>query len=102
MHLIYSSQLYYDGYQQIASSLANSINSHPACPPSDKLNNIVNMGLQIDKGMNIYMSGNEWPFSAIYDFQLQLILLTYVTPLWKYKVNVLKYHMTSRHQERQS
>lgn len=40
------SQLFYDGFQSMAVSLSSAVQAHPACPPSDRLNHIVSLGLQ--------------------------------------------------------
>lgn len=40
------SQLFYDGYQTIAADLSKAIHADPACPPSDRLQNVVYVGLQ--------------------------------------------------------
>ncbi|XP_060858317.1 cleavage stimulation factor subunit 1-like [Metopolophium dirhodum] len=40
------SQLYYDGYSTIASSLATLVNANPPCAPSDRLMHVVTKGLQ--------------------------------------------------------
>ncbi|CAH1775244.1 unnamed protein product [Owenia fusiformis] len=45
------SQLFYDGYQSVAVSLANIVKAQPACPPSDKLQRIVRQGLEADDVM---------------------------------------------------
>uniref|UniRef100_A0A915KUV1 Cleavage stimulation factor 50 kDa subunit n=1 Tax=Romanomermis culicivorax TaxID=13658 RepID=A0A915KUV1_ROMCU len=37
MYRLMISQLYYDGYQQVATSLSQVVNAYPPCPPSDKL-----------------------------------------------------------------
>ncbi len=40
------SQLFYDGYQQVAVQLTNMLAVDPACPPSERLLNIVGLGLE--------------------------------------------------------
>ncbi|XP_054272971.1 cleavage stimulation factor subunit 1 [Macrosteles quadrilineatus] len=40
------SQLYYDGYTQIAQSLSAEVHPEPACPPSERLLHVINAGLQ--------------------------------------------------------
>lgn len=40
------SQLFYDGHPQIASQLAAAVMADPPCPPSDRLMNVVLVGLQ--------------------------------------------------------
>ena len=39
------SQLFYDGYQQVAVTLTNIVHADPPCPPSDRLMNIVALGM---------------------------------------------------------
>ena len=39
------SQLFYDGYQQVAVTLSNIVHADPPCPPSDRLINIVALGM---------------------------------------------------------
>jgi len=39
------SQLFYDGYQQVAVTLSNIIHTDPPCPPSDRLMHVVTLGL---------------------------------------------------------
>lgn len=43
------SQLFYDGHQTLAVSLSNMVKAHPACPPSDRLLNIVSAGLRVEQ-----------------------------------------------------
>ncbi len=48
-HLLYRlmvSQLFYDGYAQAAVQLTNLLQLEPACPPSEKLLNVVAAGLE--------------------------------------------------------
>ncbi|XP_046667557.1 cleavage stimulation factor subunit 1 isoform X1 [Homalodisca vitripennis] len=40
------SQLYYDGYSQIALNLTTEVQADPPCPPSERLLHVVNAGLQ--------------------------------------------------------
>jgi len=40
------SQLFYDGFNQMASGLVNIIQPDPPCPPSDRLYNVVMLGLE--------------------------------------------------------
>lgn len=40
------SQLFYDGYQQVALTLSNIVHTDPPCPPSDRLMNVVTLGLE--------------------------------------------------------
>ncbi|PZC70472.1 hypothetical protein B5X24_HaOG216050 [Helicoverpa armigera] len=40
------SQLYYDGFQPIAATLAAAVHADPPCPPSDRLLNLMMVGLQ--------------------------------------------------------
>ncbi|KAH9383836.1 hypothetical protein HPB48_025606 [Haemaphysalis longicornis] len=42
-------QLFYDGHQTLAVSLSNMVKAHPACPPSDRLLNIVSAGLRAEQ-----------------------------------------------------
>ncbi|KAK2165794.1 hypothetical protein LSH36_45g07027 [Paralvinella palmiformis] len=44
-----SSQLFYDGHQQLAVQLSNLVKAHPACPPSEKLIRIVSLGLKAER-----------------------------------------------------
>jgi len=39
------SQLFYDGYSQVAMQLTNILQLEQACPPSDRLLHIFNLGL---------------------------------------------------------
>lgn len=43
------SQLFYDGFPQIAAELANSIRTDPPCPPSNRLYQIMMTSLQSEK-----------------------------------------------------
>ena len=45
------SQLFYDGFQSLAVSLSSAVQAHPTCPPSDRLNHIVQLGLQHEHSM---------------------------------------------------
>ena len=40
------SQLFYDGYQQMAVQMSNMLHPDPPCPPSDRLFNVVMLGLE--------------------------------------------------------
>ncbi|XP_052745960.1 retrovirus-related Pol polyprotein from transposon 412 isoform X3 [Bicyclus anynana] len=40
------SQLYYDGFQPIAATLSAAVHADPPCPPSDRLLNLMMVGLQ--------------------------------------------------------
>ncbi|XP_054720431.1 cleavage stimulation factor subunit 1-like [Uloborus diversus] len=42
------SQLFYDGYQTLAVSLSNLLKTQPPCPPSDRLLEIVTLGLRTE------------------------------------------------------
>ncbi|CAD5123772.1 DgyrCDS12082 [Dimorphilus gyrociliatus] len=42
------SQLFYDGYSNLAVQLSNVIKAQPACPPSDRLIGIVKLGLEAE------------------------------------------------------
>lgn len=52
------SQLFYDGYQPIAANLASAVMAHPACPPSDRLNHLIALGLQHEHSEYILMNEN--------------------------------------------
>lgn len=43
------SQLYYDGYQSLASAVHQSVQPDPPCPPSDRLFHLVLLGLQRER-----------------------------------------------------
>ncbi|KAL5014386.1 hypothetical protein ScPMuIL_008656 [Solemya velum] len=43
------SQLFYDGHQQIAVNLSNTVKTYPACPPSDRLFKLLQMGLKVEE-----------------------------------------------------
>lgn len=47
---VFSSQLFYDGHQQLAVQLSNLVKAHPACPPSDRLFKVVKFGLESEEG----------------------------------------------------
>lgn len=49
------SQLFYDGYKDLAVGLAAIIQPHPACPPSDRLLKIVKLGLKYDDEGNLFL-----------------------------------------------
>ena len=40
------SQLFYDGYQQIALQLSNVLQVDPPCPPSERLLHVAKLGLE--------------------------------------------------------
>merc|ERR1719430_2812039 len=40
------SQLFYDGYQQVAVTLSNIVHTDHPCPPSDRLMHVVTLGLE--------------------------------------------------------
>ncbi|KAG8195232.1 hypothetical protein JTE90_027973 [Oedothorax gibbosus] len=42
------SQLFYDGHQTLAVSLSNLIKTQPPCPPSDRLFNLVALGIRTE------------------------------------------------------
>jgi cleavage stimulation factor subunit 1 len=46
----YFSQLFYDGFPQLAVQLAKATNAHPSCPPSDRLMKVFSVGLKIEEG----------------------------------------------------
>lgn len=52
MYRLIISQLFYDGYKDIAVGLAAIVQPNPACPPSDRLLKIVKLGLQHDEEEN--------------------------------------------------
>eukprot|EP00096_Caligus_rogercresseyi_P012804 TRINITY_DN5482_c0_g1_i1.p1 TRINITY_DN5482_c0_g1~~TRINITY_DN5482_c0_g1_i1.p1 ORF type:complete len:447 (-),score=116.43 TRINITY_DN5482_c0_g1_i1:136-1476(-) len=43
------SQLFYDGYQQVALQLSGLIGAEPACPPSERLSKVVSLGLEKER-----------------------------------------------------
>lgn len=47
---VFTSQLFYDGHQQLAVQLSNLVKAHPACPPSDRLFKVVKFGLESEEG----------------------------------------------------
>ena len=49
---LFCSQLFYDGYQQVAASMINVIHPDTACPPSDRLMKLVTMGLEVEQKGN--------------------------------------------------
>ena len=50
---MYFSQLFYDGYQQLAVSLSTAVKAHPACPPSDRLLKVTALGLKAEEGEKV-------------------------------------------------
>ena len=48
---MFYSQLFYDGYQTVAVGLSGLVDAQPACPPSDRLQHIVTLGLQAEEGL---------------------------------------------------
>lgn len=46
------SQLFYDGYSQIAMTLTTEVQADPPCPPSERLLHVVNEGLQHERDRN--------------------------------------------------
>lgn len=48
MCLLVFSQLFYDGYHSVAVSLSNLVKSQTACPPADRLNHLVSLGLKLE------------------------------------------------------
>jgi len=48
--LFFSSQLYHDGHPNLAASLAKLTNTHPNCPPSERLLHVVSLGLKAEQG----------------------------------------------------
>lgn len=55
-----SSQLFYDGHQQLAVQLSNLVKAHPACPPSDRLFKVVKLGLDAEEGALGLQSSILW------------------------------------------
>ncbi|XP_074655400.1 cleavage stimulation factor subunit 1-like [Tubulanus polymorphus] len=49
MYRLIISQLFYDGHQQVAVNLSNVIDAHPACPPSDRLFKVLQLGLRAEE-----------------------------------------------------
>lgn len=47
------SQLFYDGYQQMAIQLAGLLQPDPPCPPADRLFNVVMLGLERESEMSL-------------------------------------------------
>ncbi|CAN7987354.1 unnamed protein product [Ixodes pacificus] len=59
------SQLFYDGHQTLAVSLSNMVKAHPACPPSDRLLNIVSAGLRTEQETKgIKFSALDQPYTG--------------------------------------
>ena len=52
------SQLFNDGYQHVAVTLSNILHTDPPCPPSDRLMNIVSMGM--DKKAEASLTSTGW------------------------------------------
>ncbi|CAE1310649.1 CSTF1 [Acanthosepion pharaonis] len=46
------SQLFYDGHQNIATTLATTVRTYPACPPSDRLMKLLQLGLKAEEAQN--------------------------------------------------
>ncbi|KAG0428665.1 hypothetical protein HPB47_024359 [Ixodes persulcatus] len=58
-------QLFYDGHQTLAVSLSNMVKAHPACPPSDRLLNIVSAGLRTEQETKgIKFSALDQPYTG--------------------------------------
>jgi len=51
------SQLFYDGYQQVAVQLTNMLAVDKVCPPSDRLYHVVASGLEVEAERKIKSSG---------------------------------------------
>lgn len=54
------SQLFYDGYQAIAVALSNLLQIHPPCPPSNRLLNVIRLGIhheELEKESNKQAAG---------------------------------------------
>ncbi|CAB4054940.1 CSTF1 [Lepeophtheirus salmonis] len=43
------SQLFYDGYQQVALQLSGIVGADPPCPPSERLHKVVSLGLEKER-----------------------------------------------------
>ena len=50
-----NSQLRYDGFESIASTLAKVVNIISACPPMARLHQVVNLGIQAETEGVIYL-----------------------------------------------
>ena len=75
------SQLFYDGYQQVAVTLSNIVHSDPPCPPSDRLSHVVTLGLDREtepghrQRLAQLKSRDSALFSLIYAIKTQLTSL---------------------------
>ena len=66
------SQLFYDGYQQVAMTLSNIVHADPPCPPSDRLMNIVTMGLDKEsEGSHRQLNKTEQLLGAGIDLEFE-------------------------------
>ena len=66
------SQLFYDGYQQVAVTLSNIIHTDPPCPPSDRLMNIVSMGVEREaEGSHRQLNKTEQLLGAGLDLEFE-------------------------------
>ncbi|XP_067945996.1 cleavage stimulation factor subunit 1-like [Watersipora subatra] len=52
MYRLIISQLFYDGHQNLAVSLATAVKAHPACSPSDRLMKVLHLGLREEEDYN--------------------------------------------------
>ena len=46
------SQLFYDGHQNLAISLSNAAKVTDACPPSDRLLNLISIAFKSEEGLH--------------------------------------------------
>ena len=66
------SQLFYDGYQQVAVTLSNMLHTDPPCPPSDRLMNIVSMGMDKEaEGSHRHLNRTEQLLGAGLDLEFE-------------------------------
>lgn len=68
----FHSQLRYDGFESIASTLAKVVNIISACPPMARLHQVVNLGIQAEaEGVTLLCINN-----GLFDF-IGIIILFY-------------------------
>lgn len=66
------SQMFYDGYQQVAVTLSNMLHTDPPCPPSDRLMNIVSMGMDKEaEGAHRQLNKTEQLLGAGLDLEFE-------------------------------
>jgi len=66
------SQLFYDGYQQVAVTLTNIVHADPPCPPSDRLMNIVALGMDKEtEGTHRSLNKTEQVLGAGLDLEFE-------------------------------